>query len=73
MRVNEWLGKSIRTVQQVECPKITASNLISSKSVRRLLALLMVLQLHDGHQWKQNVGASEHAVDRVGNLSRGSL
>ena len=39
---SKQLGKSIETVQQGECPKITASNLVSSESVRRLLALLVL-------------------------------
>ena len=34
-------GWAVKTIQQGECPNITASNLVSSKSVRRLLALLV--------------------------------
>ena len=36
-------GWAIKTIQQGEYPKITASDLIPSKRVRRLLALLVVL------------------------------
>ena len=36
-------GWAIKTIQQREYPKITVSNLVLSKSVRRLLALLVVL------------------------------
>ena len=28
---NKWLGNAIETIQQGECPKITATNLVSSK------------------------------------------
>ena len=45
-------GWAIQTIQQGEYPKITVSNLISSKSVRRLQALLM---------------AHEFLMDRDGN------
>ena len=58
MRACLWLaqgGWAIETIEQGECPKITASNFISSKGVQRLLALLVVLWLLDGCQWKRNV------------------
>ena len=41
LRVNKQLRESIKTVPQGECPKITSSNLVSLKSVRSLLALLV--------------------------------
>ena len=63
LRVNKSLGESIETFQQGECPNVTASNLVSSKSVRRLLALLVArdflmetdgngIRVHLNTQWK---------------------
>ena len=66
-------GWAIKTVQQWEHSKITASNLVSSKSVKRLLALLVAhdfLMDTDGNRIREH---SEHAVECVSDFSRGNL
>ena len=64
-------GLAIKTIQQGEYPKITSSNLVSSKSVRRLLALLVardfLMDTNENGMWA-HVG---HMVVSAHEFSRG--
>ena len=57
--------------KQGECPKITVSNLVLSKSVRRLLALLVVCDFLMNADRNGTWAQSEHVVDCARNFSRG--
>ena len=73
LRVNKWLKESVETIHQGEHPKITASNLVLSKSVRRLLALLVVCDFLMNADRNGTWAQSEHVVDCARNFSRGNL
>ena len=65
-------GWAIKTIQQGDHPNVTASNLVLSKSVRRLLASLVVRDFLMNTDRNRIRAQSKHAVDCVRNFSRGN-